>query len=214
VFTAAAVGLLLAGCGGSSTPGVAHLSAGRDPSAASGGGGGSAPESEASAQQHLVAYAKCMRSNGVPNFPEPDEGRLLVRGGPGTGLDPGSAQFQAAERACHKLQPQGGKPSPEMMKQAQERALKFSACMRSHGEPNFPEPAFTGGGIKMTLKAGGAGGIDPSSPQFKAAQKACQQYFGPPGSKGGPLPAPPGGGAPSQGGGPGGGEHSESVVAP
>jgi hypothetical protein len=214
IVIVAALGLLLAGCGSASTPGVAHLSSGKDPSGAGSEGGGSAPESAASAQHKLVAYSKCMRANGVPDFPEPAEGRLLVRGGPGTGLDPGSAQFQAAEKACHKLQPQGGKPSPEMMKQAQERALKFSACMRSHGEPNFPEPEFSGAGIKMTLKAGGAGGIDPRSPQFKAAQKACQQYFGPPGSKGGPLPAPPGAGASSQGGGPGASEHSEGVVAP
>ncbi len=46
--------------------------------------------------------------------------------------------------------------------------------MRTHGVPNFPDPTFSGGGVKMTLKAGGANGIDPNSPQFKAAQKACQ----------------------------------------
>ena len=49
----------------------------------------------------------------------------------------------------------------------------------------------------MKLKAGGANGIDPESPQFKAAQKACQSIA--PGGKGGP-------GRPGRGpkGGPGG----------
>ncbi len=86
--------------------------------------------------------------------------------------------------------------------------------MRSHGEPNFPEPEFQGNGVRMRLKAGG--GLDPRSSQFQAAQKACRQYFGPPGSKGGPAAgAPPGGEASTQSGGPGGGEKGGSVaVAP
>jgi hypothetical protein len=139
----------------------------------------------------MVAYAKCMREHGVANFPEPAEGHLLVKGSPGSSLDPGSAQFRAADKQCRKLLPNGGKPSPQMQKQAEERALKFSACMRAHGEPNFPEPQFHGGGVQLTLNAGG--GLDPRSPQFQAAQKACQQYFGPPGSKGSGAVTPSGG---------------------
>jgi hypothetical protein len=47
----------------------------------------------------------------------------------------------------------------------------------------------------------------------QAAQKIRQQYFGPPGSKGGPAPAPAGG-APSQSGGPGGEQGCSVRVAP
>jgi len=193
----------LAGCGGSSDPGVAHLASGDGGTSASPGGDGSAPESTASAQQKLVAYARCMRSHGVPSFPEPVEGAIALHGGPGNGLDPGSSQFKSADRVCRTLLPEGGKPSPQRRKEAEERALKFSACMRSHGVPNFPEPEFQGGGVRLRLKAG-PGGLDPRSPQFQAAQKACQQYFGPPGSKGARLAPPPGGG----------GEQSGQVVAP
>ncbi|MDE3069932.1 MAG: hypothetical protein KGJ43_04315 [Acidobacteriota bacterium] len=181
-----ALALAVAGCGSSSSPGVAHLSAAKGSGASTSEGGGSGPESRAGAQQKMVAYARCMRSHGVAGFPEPVEGRLMLRGGPGSGLDPGSAQFQGADRACHGLLPEGGKPSPQMQKQAEERALKFSACMRSHGIPTFPEPEFHAGGVTLKLQAGRAGGIDPRSPQFQAAQKACRAYFGPPGSKGGP----------------------------
>ncbi len=63
------VTLAVAGCGGSSSsPGVAHLSSGKSSSASS-EGGGSSPESPASLEQAAVAYAKCMRASGVPNFP-------------------------------------------------------------------------------------------------------------------------------------------------
>jgi len=203
----ATVAVLLAGCGGSSTPGVAHLSANDPASSSSGEGSGSKPESSASTQQKMVAYADCMRSHGVPDFPEPNEGRLLFRGGSGSGVNPNSAQFQDAEKTCHKLMPEGGKPSPQMQRQAQERALQFSACMRSHGAPNFPEPEFTGTAVRLHVKVGG--GLDPNSPEFQAAQKACAPYFGPKGGKGFPLGPPPRG--------PGGGEvkqESSVGVAP
>jgi hypothetical protein len=214
VITLAGVALLAAGCGSSSDPGVAHLAADKGSGNTSSEGGGSHPESGASAQQKMVAFARCMRSHGATNFPEPAEGKLTLRGGPGQGINPGSAQFEAAQKACQSLLPEGGKPSPQMRKQAEERALKFSACMRSHGEPDFPEPEFHGNGATLRVKVG-PGGLDPRSPQFQAAQKACQQYFGPPGSKGAPPAVPPGGEASTHGGGPGGGEQSGSpVVAP
>jgi hypothetical protein len=69
----------------------------------------------------------------------------------------------------------------------QEGALKFSQCMRTHGVPNFPDPKFSGGGTRLTLKATGTNRIDPNSSQFQAAQKTCQSDLPrPPGAKGGP----------------------------
>ena len=89
------VALALAGCGGNSpSPGVAHLSPGKDTSSASSESGGSSPGSPASLQQAMIAFAKCMRANGVPNFPDPKQRGLprpraridqfaLVQGGAG-----------------------------------------------------------------------------------------------------------------------------------
>ncbi len=69
--------------------------------------------------------------------------------------------------------PRGGTPSPAQQEQARRYALAFSACMRSHGEPDFPDPQFgSGGSVRLKIDAGS--GIDPSSPQFQAAQNACQ----------------------------------------
>jgi hypothetical protein len=209
----AGTALLVAGCGGSTSAGVAHL-----PSSTSGGSapadaGKSSPESSASQQQKLVAYSQCMRTHGVPEFPEPVEGHLLIRGavhnGRPTAVNPGSTQFQTAQRACGKLLPSGGVPSPAEQAKVQESALKFSQCMRTHGVPSFPDPTFGGGGRVALKVTGGAGGIDPNSPQFKAAQKACQSILPRPlGAKGGPE----GGGPPSTSGS-GPGESAGNAVA-
>jgi hypothetical protein len=49
-------------------------------------------------------------------------------------------------------------------------ALAYSACMRSHGVKDFPDP--TNG--KITIQGGQGSDLDPSNPTFKAAQQACQ----------------------------------------
>ena len=95
----------------------------------------------------------------------------------------------------------------------QESVLNFSKCMRSHGVPNFPDPEFSHGGGGVGIRIGGkkGAGIEPNSPQFKAAQKTCQPDLPkPPGAKGGP-----GGREVSSNGGPGGpgGESAGQAVA-
>jgi hypothetical protein len=52
----------------------------------------------------------------------------------------------------------------------QEQALRYSACMRSHGVPKFPDPQFSAGSSRIKI---GGNGIDPRAPAFQAAQKAC-----------------------------------------
>ncbi len=191
VLTGAA--LVLAGCGSASSgPGVAHLGADASSGSKPAGGGGSPAEVGAVNQQKMVAYAQCMRSHGVPEFPEPTEGRLVVhssdRNGKATGVDPGSPAFAAAQKACGKLAPAGlgHSVSPQQQKQMQEGALKMSACMRSHGVPNFPDPKFSGNSVQIKISP--ASGVDPSSPVFQAAQKACQSKTpGLPAEKGGPT---------------------------
>jgi hypothetical protein len=210
----ASIALLVAGCGGSSSLGVAHLSSSASGgSAANTGGKSSTPESSAGTQHKMVAYSQCMRSHGVPEFPEPTEGHLLIHtsnhNGHVTGVNPRSSQFQAAQKVCAKLLPNGGVVSPAEQAKAQEGALKFSQCMRTHGVPNFPDPTVSGGGVRLKLRAGGANGIDPESPRFRAAQKACQSIAPGPGGKGGP--GPPGLGPK---GGPGGESGGGAVVVP
>jgi hypothetical protein len=49
--------------------------------------------------------------------------------------------------------------------------LVYAACMRSHGEPDFPDPD-SSGGFAMPSN------IDPNSPQYEAAANACKAYAG------------------------------------
>lgn len=49
--------------------------------------------------------------------------------------------------------------------------LKFTACMRSHGILNFPDPTVNADGVSVD-----PGSLDLRSPQFRAAQQACQKY--------------------------------------
>jgi hypothetical protein len=53
--------------------------------------------------------------------------------------------------------------------------VAFSACMRQHGLPNFPDPKAGGGGYSLSF--GSENGIDPHSPQFKNAQQTCKKLL-------------------------------------
>jgi hypothetical protein len=172
----AGLGLLAASCGSSpSTNGVAQLTT-TSSSTTTGSSSGSSKAADAR------AFSACMRKNGVPSFPDPNSrGGLTINAGPGSGLNPNSPQFKHAQSACSKYLPNGGKVDPAAQAKALKAALKFSACMRAHGIANFPDPQTSGGGISLMLKRGS--GLDPQSPQFKAAQRACQNEL--PGPKGG-----------------------------
>jgi hypothetical protein len=53
-------------------------------------------------------------------------------------------------------------------------ALKLSACLRSHGEPNFPDPSgLRADGRLRMAKSLGETGIDRNSPQFRSALQTC-----------------------------------------
>jgi hypothetical protein len=193
----AVVGLsmLAAACGGGS-PGAKVAQVGTTSSTNNSGSSG------ASGSGSPTAYSACMRSHGVPNFPDPDsQGHIKITSGVGpggqkTGVDVDAPQYKRAQRACQKLQPNGGRPTAAQQAKEQQQALKFAQCMRSHGVPNFPDPD-SQGHIKITSGVGPGGqktGVDPNTPQFKAAQQTCQKVV--PGSPIVAAPhAPPGGGS-------------------
>lgn len=150
----AAAVIALAGCGGSSPS---------SPTA-----GGTAGSSQGA---RLLKYSECMRSHGVPDFPDPVNGQLTVP--PGRDLNPSSPAFRSASQACQSLNPHGT-PSPGQSAQLTRSALKFAQCMRSHGMPNFHDPQVTGDKVGMPIPQG----IDPNSPQFQATQRACVSQSG------------------------------------
>ena len=48
--------------------------------------------------------------------------------------------------------------------------VKYSACMRAHGVPSFPDPV--DGRLQLQMRTGTD--LDPQSPTFQAAQTACK----------------------------------------
>jgi hypothetical protein len=154
-----AIGLLAAACGGASGPGVANVGSAASASPGSSGHGSA------------LAYARCMRSHGITNFPDPDSnGNLSLDAGPGTGIYPSSPQHKAADRACKPLMPPG---DPGQLAQNRPAMLRYARCMRAHGVSDFPDPS-PGGGIQIQQQPGSD--LDPSSPVFKAADRACKHY--------------------------------------
>ena len=61
---------------------------------------GGEPDPAGPSQAQLVQYTDCMRSNGVPNYPDPgSDGRTDFNG---TGVDPNSPSVENANKVCGK----------------------------------------------------------------------------------------------------------------
>jgi hypothetical protein len=153
---------------------------------ASDSSGGTGTDAASGVHQGLK-LARCMRAHGVPNFPDPSSaGGINIQ--QGSGIDPQSPAFQAAQQACRKVIP-GGAGGPIKATKAQfTKALAFARCMRTHGVPRFPDPvaSIPGGSGPIVSLAGmlfkPGQGLDPQSPAFQQAASHC----------GVSLPKPPG----------------------
>jgi hypothetical protein len=198
---ALASGILLAGCGGSpgsSTVAAVHTTTASTPPAAGAatpssssttaadGAASSSPSSPAAPDADALAFAKCMRAHGVPDFPDPTAGGgFLFR--TGSGVNPSSPAFMTAQAKCQKLMP-GIRPGMQTHPSTQElsQMLKVAQCMRRHGVSNFPDPrtsvpsnprAAVGGhgvisaidGVILVFPAT----INEQSPSFTHAAAAC-----------------------------------------
>jgi hypothetical protein len=117
-----------------------------------------------------LAFARCLRSNGVPNFPDPDSQGNFP---PQSSVSAQAKQAAlSAQRACNHLLSSGGSAgTPQNRQEKFVFALKVARCLRAHGFPNFPDPTVSSQGTSENLSAG----IDPNSPQFQAAQTTCQK---------------------------------------
>ena len=162
-----AAGMVLAGA----TLAMSACGSGAKPAASSPYGPKSSP----------VALSKCMRANGVSNFPDPSGGSGGVGFPGGLGVDSNGTLFvdgttiagpaaARAEHACKEYLPPGG-PPPQISAAQKAQLLAFARCMRSNGVPNFPDPTF--GPSAPQKIAGGPNDIDPQAPAFRHAVTSC-----------------------------------------
>jgi hypothetical protein len=133
--------------------------------------------SRGSTHDQALAYARCLRSHGVPLWPDPessgsfDKSKLTPHQ-----LGVSSSQIGTAEKACRSLVPTySATQQPHVL----ALALRFSRCMRAHGAANFPDPESNGAIVIPHAME--------SSPAYLAALRLCVRKYGVP-----PPPSPPG----------------------
>ncbi|MDO8363311.1 MAG: hypothetical protein Q7V88_10485 [Actinomycetota bacterium] len=147
------------------------------------------------AQEAMLAYAACMRENGVdmadPTFDADGNrtgGGIGGGAGPDSGIDPRSDEFRAAQEVCGALIEGvsfGGGPGGGLDREATQTALTdFTACLRDEGldvdDITFGPPGGAGTGDGAPTPDGSLPTPDGSVPGG--------------GFDGGPNGAPPGGG--------------------
>jgi hypothetical protein len=177
IIATAALALLAVACSGS------------PPSAGPGGSpnaGGSATSTSA------VAYSHCMRSHGVPNFPDPtSSGQVPKASAQQFGVS--SSQLQATQRACQHLLPVTGGSFQQqaqqcvttgdcpraLVQQMLSAGLRFARCMRSHGVPNWPDPTIDSQGRPFfNLSGHGFTHSEWHSPQITSMTQECVRLRG------------------------------------
>jgi hypothetical protein len=134
---------------------AAHATAGATTTAGGGatagattaGDGVAGPSSAGSSAgaPNALAFAKCMRANGVPNFPDPlPGGDFLFDAG---AVNRAAPAVQAANAKCQKFAPHppggpggGSDFSSQVKAHALAQLRQVAQCMRQHGIADFPDP--------------------------------------------------------------------------
>jgi len=158
--------VLVAGCGGNAkTSSVARTATGTPASSTS---------ASSSAIPRLVAYATCMRRNGVTSFPDPtSEGNLVINAN--ARINPTSPQYERAQSACKKFSPEGagGKGmTPAQHARALAALTRYVDCMRRHGIPMANPFSGPNGGVGIIVPRG----VDPGSVLYERADAACKHF--------------------------------------
>jgi hypothetical protein len=182
IIAVAALTLVVAACGG-------------DPaSVKSPSGQGAANSSSA------VSYSNCMRSHGVPDYPDPGSGGQVPKGS-AQQFGVSGSQLEAAEQACQHVYPTDGGSFQQLIQECEmtgdcpqavvQRTLnvmrEYAQCMRSRGVPNFPDPTLDSEGRPFfNASAAGISHQYTHSPQFAAKDATCERLVG--GSAGVPVP--------------------------
>jgi hypothetical protein len=113
-----------------------------------------------------LAFSGCMRSNGVPNYPDPtSSGGIPKETAQQLGVS--SSLLQAAGRACQHLLTSGGGMTQAYVQHLIARELRVSRCMRAHGVTGFPDPGSDGHFPDGPLHRA------ENTPEYQAAQSGC-----------------------------------------
>jgi hypothetical protein len=142
-----------------------------------------AADRESANRDAMLAYAKCMRDNGV-DMPDPQLGpngevNVTIGGGAGGPID--RTKMQAAQEACQGLMEGAFGEPQELTPEQKDAMLAYASCMRDEGI-DMPDPQFETGGAVMIGRGPDGGGqgpaFDPQSAEFQAADETCRAEVG------------------------------------
>jgi hypothetical protein len=167
------------------------LAAGCSNRPSSTGSDGSPNAGGSTSSPSAVAYSACMRSNGVPRFPDPDSSGQLPKGD-AQRFGVSGSQLQAARQACQQLLPNNGGAinadsiqqcmladnCPQaLVQQVLDEERNFAGCMRSRGVPNWPDPSMDSQGRPVFVISISKDGFDPYSQQIWAKGNECSHLM-------------------------------------
>jgi len=148
-------------------------------------------------EQALLAFAQCMRDHGVDmEDPTVDaDGNLIIsppRNAGSPDFDREAARQAFLDCSSH-LEGVAIGPFGRDLTQLEDTLVQYAACMRDHGY-DLPDPDLSDG-IRSFGRPGGIFGkrIDPTDPDFVAADEACRHIFTDAGLDGPRLGRPRGG---------------------
>jgi hypothetical protein len=177
ILAAVGMALLMAACGGGTS---------------STGSSGSADAGGSTSSPSAVGYSACVRSHGVPSFPDPDSSGHLPKGDAAQ-FGVSSSQLETAQAACQGMLPDTGGSFQQQTQNCFEagacpqalvqRILNvqrdYAQCMRSHGFPNWPDPTIDSDGRPFfDVTKAGISEADTRSPQWTSSDHECEQLVG------------------------------------
>jgi hypothetical protein len=169
----AALSMMAAGCGSPPGKQVAQLGSTTTITAGSSTSGGSS--ASGSAMSQIRAYARCMRSHGVPDFPDPNSSGQIPKSEVVAARQEDPSQFDSANGSCGHLLPSGGGngETPAEIAQDWTQDRQFARCMRHYGVPNWPDPTDRSPTDNRPVFHITAVGLDGNSPQLRAKAHQC-----------------------------------------
>jgi hypothetical protein len=121
--------------------------------------------------QQDLAFAQCMRSHGLPDFPDPNANGHGFGNQQRQNQEQSNPHLGTAYSACSHLLPSGSSSNGNKTVPSQTQLVRFAQCMRSHGEPNYPDPS-----PNVSLRTELAQlGINVNSSQFQATLRTCDR---------------------------------------
>lgn len=115
--------------------------------------------------QQALAYAECMRANGMPDYPDPE----LQDGGVRVKVPRGTPELEKAKEACRDKEPQGEAEDDGGATVDAAELTAWTNCMRAR-LPKFPDPEVSGQTVTVALDGTGLRG---DSADFENARKEC-----------------------------------------